>query len=116
MSRLCDYAWFGNVRQIEHAVEMAVALTGTRCLLTFEDFRLQETPSKSGVLDVVVPPCGIHFDQTVQHLERSLIQQALQISKGNRGRAADLLRLKRTTLLAKIKTLGLGDSKSEEAA
>jgi transcriptional regulator with PAS, ATPase and Fis domain len=116
MGRLCEYAWPGNVRQIEHAVEMAVALSGTRRVLTFEDFRLQETPAKSGSMDVVVPSCGIHFDDTVQHLERSLIQQALQISKGNRGRAADLLRLKRTTLLAKIKALGLGEIASEAVA
>ena len=45
------------------------------------------------------------FDEAVNSFERSLLNQALAVSGGNKARAADLLKIKRTTLLAKMKSL-----------
>ena len=50
-------------------------------------------------------PEGLDFDEVVSGLELSLLNQALTISGGNKARAADLLKIKRTTLLAKMKSL-----------
>jgi len=52
-----------------------------------------------------VAPAEIDFAATVQRLERTLIDQALRRAKGNKKQAADMLRLKRTTLNAKLKSL-----------
>ena len=38
LERLCGYSWPGNVRQLENAVEMAIALSGDRILLAPADF------------------------------------------------------------------------------
>jgi DNA-binding NtrC family response regulator len=46
----------------------------------------------------------------VTQLERSLLDQALRLSGGNKKRAADLLRIKRTTFSAKWRTLQTGDA------
>ena len=101
--------WPGNVRQLEHAVQMAFALSGDRPVLCRSDFQGSRAGAISGLPDrasplVVVPATGIDFDQVVTDFERSLLDQALALSKGNKARAAELLGIKRTTLLAKLKT------------
>jgi DNA-binding NtrC family response regulator len=102
--------WPGNIRQLEHAVQMAFALSGDRCILTPSDFRVRqnetsEVRSELRPQVMEVPEEGINFDQVVSSLELSLLDQALKRSKGNKARAADLLGIKRTTLLAKMKSL-----------
>jgi transcriptional regulator with PAS, ATPase and Fis domain len=48
---------------------------------------------------------GVDFDALVTGFERHLLQRALARSEGNKRRAADLLRIKRTTLIEKLKRL-----------
>ena len=62
-----------------------------------------------GVPDVSIPEDGLSFDTVVSRLERQLILKSLEISGGNKKQAADLLRLKRTTLIEKLKRLGEGE-------
>jgi DNA-binding NtrC family response regulator len=52
-----------------------------------------------------LPAEGLDFDGVVARMERSLLQQALARSGGNKKRAADLLRIKRTTFSAKWRSL-----------
>jgi transcriptional regulator with PAS, ATPase and Fis domain len=54
---------------------------------------------------IQLPKDGLNFDEVVGSFELSLLNQALCASNGNKARAADLLKIKRTTLLAKIKSL-----------
>ena len=106
LDRLAEHSWPGNVRQLENAVEMAVALSGARTTLTADDFPLPpggatavETPLVS------VPDQGLDFEQTVAVIERSILEQALRKTGGNKKAAAEMLRLKRTTLSAKVRNL-----------
>lgn len=105
--------WPGNVRQLEHAVHMAFALSGDRRVLFPNDFsasramRTAKAPETKPAADrplITIPNEGIDFDEVVGSFELSLLNQALAASGGNKARAADLLRIKRTTLLAKMKT------------
>ncbi len=101
--------WPGNVRQLEHALQMAFALSGDRCVLSPDDFKIRGkagAPVSASKQLVTVTKAGLDFDEVVGDFERSLLNQALALSAGNKARAADLLRIKRTTLLAKLKTLG----------
>ena len=52
----------------------------------------------------------VDFKNLVDKFENQLIIQALHLAKGNKKKAAELLNLKRTTLLEKIKKKGLQDS------
>jgi DNA-binding NtrC family response regulator len=109
--RLCARSWPGNVRQLENAIEMAVALSGDRDLLVPGDFPLpyQDRAEASDQFDerplVPVPDGGLDYERTVALIERSILEQALRKTGGNKKAAAEMLRLKRTTLSAKVRSL-----------
>lgn len=109
LDRLRQYAWPGNVRELENTVEKAVALSGDRRLLYPADFELARArrplPVSGGLAGITLPDCGLDFEQTMGSLELHLLEQALKKANGNKTQAADLLRLKRTTLTAKLKVL-----------
>jgi len=110
VAKLRDYLWPGNVRQLENAVEAAVALSGARPILTAADFPLP-APARARSLGngelplVAVPDHGLDFERTLAALERSILEQALRKTGGNKKAAADMLHLKRTTLAAKVRSL-----------
>jgi DNA-binding NtrC family response regulator len=54
-----------------------------------------------------VPDTGLDFDATVSRFERSILEQALSKCAGNKAKAAEILGMKRTTLLAKLKALNM---------
>ncbi|HJZ96908.1 MAG TPA: helix-turn-helix domain-containing protein, partial [Candidatus Solibacter sp.] len=108
VDRLRLHAWPGNVRQLENAIEMAVALSGDRSVLDAEDFSLpvaEVARSVEATTVVEVPDCGLDYEQTVALIERSILEQALKKTGGNKKAAAEMLRLKRTTLSAKVRSL-----------
>ena len=109
IERLCGHSWPGNVRQLENAVEMAVALSGEHAILTAADFPLSERVSaRAPLMDmplVSVPDGGLDYERTLAGIERSILEQALRKTRGNKKAAAEMLRLKRTTLSAKVRNL-----------
>ena len=52
-----------------------------------------------------MPDGGLDYVNTVANFERSLLEQALQKTVGNKKAAAEILGLKRTTLSAKVRGL-----------
>ena len=110
VDRLCRFSWPGNVRQLENSIEMAVALSGERRLLEAHDFPLPEVlarsaPNLPAVPLVAVPDTGLDMEGTLTEIERSILEQALQKTGGNKKAAAQMLRLKRTTLSAKVRSM-----------
>ena len=106
---LMAYDWPGNVRQFENIVERMVALTGQRPSILGEDLP-QEIRNRSDALlppTINIPDEGINFQNVVSGMERELIVQSLRKTGGNKKLAAKLLNLKRTTLIEKIKRIGL---------
>ncbi|HKW98393.1 MAG TPA: sigma-54 dependent transcriptional regulator [Bryobacteraceae bacterium] len=106
LDRLCAYPWPGNVRQLENKVERAVVMSGSREDLCPADFPLAAVSGRPALTPVsasVLPEGGLDFDQTVSNFQRALLEQAMAKSNGNKTLAADLLRMKRTTLLAKLR-------------
>jgi DNA-binding NtrC family response regulator len=102
------YSWPGNVRQLEHALESACALSGLRSVLLPGDFDLpaEVQASEFGSLSTLdVPESGINFEELMTGIERRLLERALAKSGGNKARAASMLHMKRTTLLSKFKSL-----------
>lgn len=107
-AQLAMYSWPGNVRELEHAVERAIAITGTRKVLRFQDFGLQsfETASFSpDVMALEIPDAGFDFEAALQQFQLAIIGRAMQKAGGNKQRAANLLGMKRTTMLSKCKSL-----------
>ena len=98
MSALVSYPWPGNIRELQNLIERAVIL------------------ADNGVLPNPLPTAGtegptlINRSRTLKDVDRALILETLEATGwlvGGPGGAADRLGLKRTTLLYKMKKLGI---------
>jgi DNA-binding NtrC family response regulator len=111
LAKLQAYSWPGNVRQLENAVETALALSGRRELLLPSDFALGgRAPVSSSAPSVPVPQYGLNFDQTMGRIELQILEEALRKAGGNKTAAAGMLGLKRTTLAAKLRSFAVASS------
>src|SRR5229473_266080 len=107
MRRLMSYQWPGNVRQLENAVERAVAFSAGRSQIDTADLppELLEPEAAPVASLLPLPDEGLDLDALIAGIERDLIQRSLDRTGGNKGQAARLLNLKRTTLVEKLKRL-----------
>jgi two-component system response regulator PilR (NtrC family) len=60
-----------------------------------------------GTRELEIPPEGIDLNQATEDLERKLIERALQITVGNRSKAARLLGITLRSLRYRLVKLGL---------
>ena len=106
MRRLMAHEWPGNVRQLENVIERALALGGGRRRIEVDDLppelrgEAMPTPTATHLAET-----GVDLPRLIADIERRLIDQALVRTEGNRGAAARLLGLKRTTLVEKLKRI-----------
>ncbi len=109
------YGWPGNVRELENAVERAMALGSDP-----ERLLLQDLPASiAGVLpSVAFPRLPQHQDlgRFLEDLERHLILESLQATNWNKSESARRLGMRRTTLLHRLRALGLPMDPMAEAA
>ena len=107
MRRMMAYAWPGNIRQLENAIERALALDRNRTQIDLQDLppELQNAPTAGQPVGVLLPEDGLDMPAYIADVERQLIRQALDETDGNKQRAARLLGLKRTTLVEKTRRL-----------
>ena len=105
MRHLMSYAWPGNVRQLENAIERAVAFGAGRTQIDVADLppELQQSPQTAITATIALPEDGLDLPEYMDRIERELIQLSLDRTGGNKGRAATLLNLKRTTLVEKLR-------------
>ena len=112
LEALKSYDWPGNIRTLENAIERAVLLSDGP-LVEYEDLpptvrgegRLSQPPPPP--VERPLPDTGIDLRSAIQEYENNMIRQALDRTKGNRNRAAQLLGLNRTTLVEMLKRKGL---------
>ena len=107
MRALMAYGWPGNVRQLENAIERASAFRGGRGQIEVADLppEIASIPVETATPGVVLPDAGVDLEALIANIERELIERALERTNSNKNRAAQLLHLKRTTLVEKIKRL-----------
>jgi two-component system response regulator AtoC len=98
---LLEYTWPGNVRELENTIERAMVLA--------ESDVVQDGDLPERIRDAL-DPVQVHLasgelsiKKTTAAIEQILIRRALQKTKGNRTRAADLLEISHRALLYKIK-------------
>ena len=109
LRRLTEFEWPGNVRQLEHAMEMAAALSGDRETIYLGDIDVhlqsgsRELSAVPEGFPVDVPTDDLPFEDLMGKVEKLLLEQALRRHGGNKAQAAKALGLKRTTLLYKLK-------------
>ena len=138
---LCSHAWPGNVRELANLVErMAIMhpygvigiaelpkkfryvddedeqmVESLRCDLE-ERAAINNAPDFTAT--AMLPPEGLDLKDYLGGLEQVLIQQALDDANGIVARAAERLRIRRTTLVEKMRKYGMsrreGDDQAED--
>jgi len=116
MRALMAHRWPGNIRQLENAIEYAVAMAGSA-----HEIRASMLPQDVGasaarfIPAIDIPDEGINFTFIVTQLERELITRCLAKTGGNKRQTARLLQLSRTTLIDKLHRLNLPTSECSVA-
>jgi transcriptional regulator with GAF, ATPase, and Fis domain len=112
------YDWPGNVRELENTCER-IAQTCTcgtvhvGCVAAQILFRAGKPVPEAlppSVPSLAAPAAAISLDERLRELEATLITWALNVSNGNKSRAAELLQIKRSTLGDRIRHCGLDRS------
>jgi transcriptional regulator with GAF, ATPase, and Fis domain len=112
-----QYPWPGNVRELQNCIERAVILTeGDTIQPHHLHLSFRDSPSASAARHGDNDPwstidysgsLGDVTKRAVAEVERRKIEQVLKEASGNRGRAAELLRVSYKALLGKLKEHGI---------
>ncbi len=128
---LMRYRWPGNVRELENMIErLSILVAGDIVHVSDIPEKLHQIifhemtePAESademrvsaGIAETTavkshapyIPDSGVNLNEMVSSLERNMILHALERTRGIRSKAAQLLGLNRTTLLEKMKKMGI---------
>ncbi len=109
---LMAFSWPGNIRQLENAIEYAVAMSGPGREIPATALPADVIEANSSLLmpTVSIPDEGLNFQSVVSQLERQLITRCLEKTGGNKRQAARLLQLSRTTLIDKLHRLNIASA------
>ncbi len=111
MAALCRYDWQGNVRELENMMERISVLVDkeTVDLDDLPDYISGLEPDMTDVMPGLVDffENGLGFNEAVEEHQKKLILHALNKTNWVKAKAADMLKMKRTTLVEKIKKMNL---------
>ncbi|MEA4900209.1 sigma-54 interaction domain-containing protein [Desulfitobacterium sp.] len=107
-----DYTWPGNIRELQNCIEHAMNMVGRddtsllvrhlpTCLLH------QRVTPGSDALVIPIQSGGLNLKEAIELTEKSIIKNALQVTKYNKNKVAQLLGISTTTLWRRLKELGL---------
>jgi DNA-binding NtrC family response regulator len=109
LSALCEYQWPGNIRELENLMERLIIIKGSG-IITLEDLPNKYVGKSAPVEsreEFQLPSEGMNFNTVIEGFEKRLISEALQKSGGNKKEAAQMLNLKRTTFIEKLKKMNM---------
>jgi len=133
MDCLLKNRWPGNVRELENLIERLSILVSSGVVnvsdlpVKFHQMSFSDLDAKPGAAEGIAPAlyasaateqqsakgplefgeAGIDLNEMVSAMERNMIMQAIEKAGGVRSKAAQLLGLNRTTLLEKMKKMGI---------
>jgi DNA-binding NtrC family response regulator len=104
MNLLKDYSWPGNVRELKNIIERICLLTRSK-IFDISHLPLEITQNQS--LKSEIDYTNKSLEELVSEYEISIIKKALNLSSGNKAKAAELLQIPATTLRSKIEKYNL---------
>jgi sigma-54 specific flagellar transcriptional regulator A len=111
---LLNYHWPGNVRELENLIERLYVLSENG-VITINDLPERIKFSESFFSRNIIPEelnpfaSSIDLNEVIKEYEKKLILHALNLNGWVKSRAAKYLRINRTTLIEKMKRLGIKD-------
>jgi len=104
MDAMIGYDWPGNVRELENVIKRLTILCEDQ-VVSFDDLPeiIQEKSRSVQSSDEVIMEQDLNFHEAVKDYEKKIILEALEKSNWIKSKAAKLLNINRTTLVAKIK-------------
>jgi two-component system response regulator PilR (NtrC family) len=109
LDRLRAYGYPGNVRELENVLERAVTLCAEGCIET-GDIVLREDHGAGFELDEIADVEAVNgagLNGQLEHIERDAIMRALEQTRYNKTRAAELLGMSFRQLRYRVKKLGI---------
>lgn len=103
MEKLSRYAWPGNVRELRNVLERALILTRGGPLTA--DHIVLDTDDPDDRPSLWRLPEGTSLDEFLGGIRYALINEALDRTRGNKLRAAELLGISRFALVLQLKKL-----------
>ena len=112
VTRLQDYSWPGNVRQLQNVVERMTVLANGETL-TMEDLpeEIQNQGRATAKLTIELPATGLDLE----NVERDLILQALERNRWNQTATSKYLNVTRSVLMTRMQKYGLAQPKENGA-
>jgi transcriptional regulator with GAF, ATPase, and Fis domain len=117
LALLKSYPWPGNIRQLENVIERAIVVADGPTitvaelpgeLLPYSDRTPEPSDWRNGNGQPPLAPGGIQAEREERdQRERERFVRALAAAKGNKAEAARALGLARSTLVSRLKKLGL---------
>jgi DNA-binding NtrC family response regulator len=116
MDAMLAYEWPGNVRELENVIKRLTILT-EEPIVSLDDLP-ENIQNVSGPLHTekeVITDNELNLNEAVQDYEKRIILEALEKANWVKSKAAKLLNINRTTLVAKIKKQNIETDKAASA-
>ncbi|PKN70644.1 MAG: Fis family transcriptional regulator [Deltaproteobacteria bacterium HGW-Deltaproteobacteria-12] len=106
MELLMNYAFPGNIRELENIIERSVAMESSNIILP-ENLLLSASNGFADNLHIEIPDKGINLNEEMEKIEKKFIEKALQKAKGSKTRTGELLQVTFDSLRYRIEKLGI---------
>ena len=106
MELLMNYAFPGNIRELENIIERSVAMETSNIILP-ESLTLYSSDASIGASKFDITDRGIDLNEELDKIEKMLIENALQKTKGSKKKAAGLLQITFDSLRHRIEKLSI---------
>ncbi len=102
LNMLKEYAWPGNIREMQNLVERCVILRKSK-IINIEDLNLINPKKSFSAQNIFIPDQGVSLEE----IEKNYILKALEKANQNRSKAARLLKIPRHVLLYRLEKYGV---------
>ncbi|MFQ6616319.1 MAG: sigma-54-dependent transcriptional regulator [Fidelibacterota bacterium] len=106
LERLTQYAWPGNIRELENFLERMLVFSDKRTIAKHDIYLDEEEETIAGT--------GTNLKEVLAETEYNMIVRALRKGGGVKQRAARILGIKTSTLYYKMEKYGLTDVSDED--
>ncbi|MFO7569027.1 MAG: sigma-54 dependent transcriptional regulator [Smithellaceae bacterium] len=112
MELLLDYAFPGNIRELENIIERGVAMESSNIILPESLVITPDGETQDRMIDLDIPDKGMDLNAEMEKIETRAIEKALLKAKGSKTRAAELLGVTFDSLRYRIEKLGVNQNES----